>query len=316
MNKSKSRGVFFESGELFAASNSARGFKSYYDKIFDREHLLHLYIIKGGPGTGKSSFMRRIGEYFESRGIAVEYYKCSFDPDSIDGILTDTGIAFIDGTAPHPAECDISGARDELIDLGVFWNAQALSKKYAEIARISAEKRKAYDVAYGYLAACGEILKIEKASTFSALKRDKMLAAISRLIPREERGGGFEITPSLIDSLGMRGRVRLDTYEKYADTVYEIKDTMLSGSFFLSAVIDRAKQCEMAIRVSFDPIVPEYPNAVFLCESKIAFVLREASQNPTDGREGVKSINMERFLDKSVWDGNKARRRQNKRIFN
>ena len=312
MNENKSRGVFFESGELFAASNSARGFKSYYDRIFDRERLLHLYIIKGGPGTGKSSFMKKVGEHLERRGVAVEYYRCSFDPDSIDGILTDTGIAFIDGTAPHPAECEISGARDELIDLGAFWYAPALRERYDEISELSLGKRKAYEIAYGYLGACGEIIKIEKSSVLSALRQDKMLAAVSRLLPREVRGGGFDLIPSLTDSFGMRGRVSLDTYERHADTVYEIKDLFSSGSFFLSALIERAKQCEIPVRVSYDPIMPEYPNAVFLCNSKTAFVLRASTDA---GSEGAKSINMERFLDKSLCDLQKARRKRNKRLL-
>ena len=312
MDKRESFGVFFESGELFAASNSAYGFKSYYERIFERERLSHLYIIKGGPGTGKSSFMRKIAEHFESRGVAVEYYKCSFDPDSIDGIVTDTGIAFIDGTSPHPAECEISGARDELLDLGAFWDPLALGERYDEISELSRGKRKAYESAYGYLAACGEIMKIEKASILSAIRQDKMLAAVSRLIPREERGVGFEIIPSLTDAFGMYGRVSFDTYERHADTVYEIKDLFSSGSFFLSALIERAGQCEIPVRVSYDPLMPEYPNAVFLSGSNAAFVLREPTESASDG---AKSINMERFLEKSVYDLQKARRKQNKRIL-
>ena len=43
--------------KYFAASNSAQGFKNYYPEVFARAD--HLYIIKGGPGTGKSSFMKK-----------------------------------------------------------------------------------------------------------------------------------------------------------------------------------------------------------------------------------------------------------------
>ena len=41
----------------FLAANSGRGFFSLYDGFPPEGAFLH--IIKGGPGTGKSGFMRR-----------------------------------------------------------------------------------------------------------------------------------------------------------------------------------------------------------------------------------------------------------------
>ena len=42
----------------FAASNSAHGFHSYYAEFFDDAEVDRVFVIKGGPGTGKSRFMR------------------------------------------------------------------------------------------------------------------------------------------------------------------------------------------------------------------------------------------------------------------
>ena len=44
----------------FAASNSRNGFHSYYEHCF-RHRVDHLYCIKGGPGTGKSTLMHILG---------------------------------------------------------------------------------------------------------------------------------------------------------------------------------------------------------------------------------------------------------------
>ena len=63
----------FEGRAMFAASNGAGGFKSYYDQVFDREELERLYIIKGGPGTGKSRFMHIVAKFSEELGFGVEY---------------------------------------------------------------------------------------------------------------------------------------------------------------------------------------------------------------------------------------------------
>ena len=83
--------------KYFAASNGAGGFINYYHTVFDVEKLAHLYIIKGGPGTGKSSFMRDVANRAEGEGNTVVYFYCSSDPDSLDGILIkDKKIALLD----------------------------------------------------------------------------------------------------------------------------------------------------------------------------------------------------------------------------
>ena len=58
--------------KYFAAANSYKGFKSYFDRIFAPEQFDRIYIIKGGPGTGKSSIMKNIvleGNYDQTERI-------------------------------------------------------------------------------------------------------------------------------------------------------------------------------------------------------------------------------------------------------
>ena len=85
----------------FASSNSASGFWSYYTDVFDHARVRRLFAIKGGPGTGKSRFMKEVAKAAEENGHEVEYFYCSFDPSSLDGIIIDGKLAMIDGTAPH-----------------------------------------------------------------------------------------------------------------------------------------------------------------------------------------------------------------------
>ena len=113
--------------KYFAAANTTDGFVSYYDGIFGK--LKKLYVIKGGPGTGKSRLMREIGASAEEKGDNVEYFYCSFDPASLDGIIINHTCAVIDGTAPHVYEPRIPGARDETVDLSCFWNSKVLKEK-------------------------------------------------------------------------------------------------------------------------------------------------------------------------------------------
>ena len=69
----------------FAALNGGKGFVSFFDDIFSP--LDRVYIIKGGPGTGKSKLMRDIAAEAVNKAYTVEYFCCSADPDSLDGII-------------------------------------------------------------------------------------------------------------------------------------------------------------------------------------------------------------------------------------
>ena len=71
----------------FLGANTGKGFVSLYDEFCKPESGNFLYVIKGGPGCGKSSFMKKIGKAAEDAELDVEYVICSGDPDSLDGVL-------------------------------------------------------------------------------------------------------------------------------------------------------------------------------------------------------------------------------------
>ena len=86
----------------FLGANTAEGFYSLYDELIDEATASAFYILKGGPGCGKSTLMKTIGKALEQDGLGVEYILCSGDPESLDGILVpEKGVAIMDGTAPH-----------------------------------------------------------------------------------------------------------------------------------------------------------------------------------------------------------------------
>ena len=123
--------------KIFLAANSPSGFVSFFDELYNPYRNCRAYIIKGGPGTGKSSFMKYIAVKAADRGYEAVLCPCSSDPDSLDGlIIKDLKTVIIDGTAPHTVEPVYPGACEEIINLGVFWNGDALYKN-AEKNRIA-----------------------------------------------------------------------------------------------------------------------------------------------------------------------------------
>ena len=96
----------------FLGGNTASGFVSFYGQ-FCRGPEDFLWVIKGGPGCGKSSFMKTIGKAAENAGLDVEYVLCSGDPDSVDGVyLPALHTGYADGTAPHVLEASRRARRD------------------------------------------------------------------------------------------------------------------------------------------------------------------------------------------------------------
>ena len=57
--------------KFFLGANSKMGFISYFGQLQDQKNDLRLLILKGGPGCGKSSLMRRVCEYAEKKGNEI-----------------------------------------------------------------------------------------------------------------------------------------------------------------------------------------------------------------------------------------------------
>ena len=83
---------------FFPRREQRGGFYGLYDQLLDAR-LYDLIILKGTPGCGKSTFMRRSAE---ERGLGTVYIHCSGDPESLDGVIAPAiRTAIVDGTAPH-----------------------------------------------------------------------------------------------------------------------------------------------------------------------------------------------------------------------
>lgn len=138
----------------FAGGNSSNGFYSFYRYILSQEDANRILCLKGGPGTGKSSLMKKVGNYFFNKGYTIEYHHCSSDNNSLDGVvIKELGAALIDGTSPHIVDPITPGAVDEILNMGDALDMNMLSKHKKEILSISKEISNTYKRAYRYLAA-------------------------------------------------------------------------------------------------------------------------------------------------------------------
>ncbi|WP_066494938.1 PRK06851 family protein [Abyssisolibacter fermentans] len=139
--------------DMFPGGNTAEGFYSYYDYIIEKDANRKI-VIKGGPGVGKSSLMKKIGAEMLDRGYDIELHHCSSDNESLDGlVIPKLRVAFLDGTAPHVVDPVNPGAVDEIINLGNYWNFENMEKDKNDIIRCNKEVGRLFKRAYKYLAA-------------------------------------------------------------------------------------------------------------------------------------------------------------------
>lgn len=135
---------------LFAGANTANGFYSRYDDLLHEDYN-RVYILKGGPGTGKSTLLKKIAANFQQSDVIR--YHCSADIKSLDGIyLSGADITVLDGTAPHTCEPRIPGAVHQIIDLSNCWNPEKLRTERMKISDLSRKISGTYKSAYKWLA--------------------------------------------------------------------------------------------------------------------------------------------------------------------
>ena len=143
--------------KVFPGGNTSRGFFSFYDYIIP-EDAERIFVIKGGPGTGKSSFMRTIGEEFLKLGYDVELHYCSSDNKSLDGVvIKKANVALLDGTAPHIVDPKHPGAVGEILNLGEYWDEPRLVKDKYYIINCNKQIKMRFESAYRYLGAAKEM---------------------------------------------------------------------------------------------------------------------------------------------------------------
>ncbi|MCM3239774.1 PRK06851 family protein [Heyndrickxia oleronia] len=131
----------------FAGGNTGRGFYNLFDS--NLKGLDRLFILKGGPGTGKSSLMKKLASEWRNKGYDIEIIHCSSDNDSIDGvIIPKLKFGIVDGTAPHIVEPNAPGAIEEYVNLGVAWDSERLQQNKNRIIALQNEVSRAFQLAY------------------------------------------------------------------------------------------------------------------------------------------------------------------------
>ncbi len=181
----------------FLGANAPKGYCSGFEKIFSVPPDGRCFLLKGGPGTGKSTMLKKIASVLIKKGLSTELVFCSADTDSLDAVMTSDGkFVAADATLPHAYEPRYPGTTEIPVSLCDCWDEKILFEHAKEINELFDENRKLHEEARRYILASSclleEAAKLGMDSIFSE-KVEKTAARICiREFGRKNRGKGSE----------------------------------------------------------------------------------------------------------------------------
>ncbi len=302
---------------VFPGGNTSKGFYSYYDNIIEKD-ANRIFILKGGPGTGKSSLMKKIAKDMLERGYDVEYHHCSSDNNSIDAIvMPKLRVAMIDGTAPHVVDPKNPGAVDEIIHLGDFWDTKGMEENKDKILYYIENNSKFYKRAYKYFPAARLIQEDIMWMNGEAQDFAKVNIETSNLI--KDIFGELDISEKL-------GKVRYlfgsaytpngwveytDTLLEESEVVYYIKGDFGTGkSTLLEKIYKEAVIRGLDVEVHHTPLIPEKIETVIIKELSLALSTSKKAE-----KDNYKTIDLDKYLNNQILEKYRINIEQDKEIY-
>ena len=262
---------------FFLGSNSEHGFHSLYDNFASGAEDF-LYIIKAGPGTGKSTFMRKIGKAAEEKGYDVEYILCSGDPDSLDGVyIPALHVGWADGTAPHVMDPVYFGADGAYLDLGRFCDTKGVRTHRKEITDLTQRYRGEYAKAYAYTAAAGRVDNVVCDGFFSREILEKVKKRANSAIRREfgtkHAGTPGEVVKRFLSAVSCKGKVFLaDTLKPLCQRVYLVENQCGLAESYLQIILEAGLASGANALLCPTPLRPNALEAVLFPELGVGFI--------------------------------------------
>lgn len=240
---------------FFAGGNTSKGFVSYYDNIYDYSRNGKYYIIKGGSGVGKSTLMRKCAKLIEDNGYDVEYYICSGDCSSLDGIYCQAlNIAMVDGTAPHiivPKMPFVCG--EKAVDLSVVIEGELTQGDKAKYKQAHNNKNKLYKQAYGLLASIENLVSVKEAQYEDNSYEKNKINALEVVISCVDHGSLLNID----GAINIKNRF-VSAYS--ANGYYTLYDTLAQSRYVVDIKGLNRKQLDNFIGMIIDRISSKIPN--------------------------------------------------------
>lgn len=298
--------------DTFIAANTYKGFFSYFDELIYGSENTEVYLIKGGPGCGKSTFMKSIAKAAAEKGCNVEQIFCSSDKDSLDGVvLRDTGKVIIDATPPHSFDMKYPGVNQNIIDFSQFWSKSELKADKTQIIELFNEISERYKTVYGLLKIAGYIQIKMSATLEQRTNIDKVTEYIKKLIKQNaivSIESNPEIKNRMLSCFSGDGVITLsETTCKLCDEIIVFEDSADIAHILLNRLASILTKLGYDTLRIHNPLIPESRlEQVLVPQLRLGFVATKHIFSPDIQSEKIiKKINTKSFTDKEYYSQNK-----------
>lgn len=284
MSKAKNR-------HMFLGNNTSQGFYSLFKNLISQEDANKIICLKGGPGTGKSSLMKKLAFYFKSNSYTVEEYHCSSDDQSLDALLVnELKVAILDGTAPHTTDPVTPGAVDKIIDLAQALNHKNLVNHKTEIIDIGKDISESFSRAYTFFNSASKVyldwrnLNNKSVDKNLLVKFEATLKGIilpkksSYTLGKERHTFATAFSPNGIVSFG-------ENLASSVENLFILKgEPGLSKSDILKSLGESAQKSGLYVEYYHHPLLPEDIEHIIIPEESIGvFTENEISKLNLNG---------------------------------
>ncbi|MBR2407006.1 MAG: hypothetical protein IKB04_08240 [Clostridia bacterium] len=246
--------------KFFLGANTPNGFVGFTDDLYDVGW--QAYLIKSGPGTGKSTLMKRVYERLAELSIEGEAICCSSDPSSLDGVrFPQLKLCIFDATAPHVIEPRYWGAVEQLVPLSVCMDETALRGKANEIVDATEQNRALHARCRKYLHAVSSLLRENRRIGEGLVDVDKVRRMAQRIATQEfgENRGRATVSRRFLSAVTPEGLITLyETLQTLCPRIYTIEDEQGAASrLLLAELLRHAQAAGIETIVCPCPLAPE-----------------------------------------------------------
>lgn len=143
------------------------------------KNLKSRLYIKGLPGSGKSSFMKKFGEEAKQHGLDIRFIWCGLDANSVDGIvIPELQLCLVDATSPHVYEPEREG--DEIVDFFAHIDQSRIDDE--AVAEVRQRYSNEMELAQDYISTYAGDLQVIRSLFDSAIDEEKWAALQNKML--------------------------------------------------------------------------------------------------------------------------------------
>lgn len=287
--------------DYFAAANTARGFVNKFDQLTCDKNA-RIYLIKGGPGTGKSTFMKLLAARADAEGEDVRKIHCSSDYESLDGVfLPDRGIVVLDATAPHCVDPRYPAVVESILPFGEYWHREKLLPAKEQIIALTDKISGTFQIIYRYLEAIGGLRAVQKRCLSDAFRQKAAREQIEKLLRKTALLPGTEEIKNeyrFAGALTGAGPITFENALACKHTVV-IDDTVFGAALYMNVLSELLDEMHQSRIVYLNSLYPDEIDHIVLPRHDLAFITKSALF-PVQTPATLKTVALKPLFDKTI----------------